>query len=91
MFQSQSLGEANPFYCLAQSGNFFSAASSCNKSNGSWILDSSATNHKTSSSSQLFSSYKPCAGNQKVKIANSFFAIVAWRGTIMSYLFFFKP
>ena len=32
--------------------------------------------------SQLFSSYIPCAGNQKVKIANGSLATVVGKGTI---------
>lgn len=34
-------------------------------------------------SSQLFSSYSPCARNQRVKIADSSFSVVAGKGTIV--------
>lgn len=53
----------------------------CSNSNGSWILDSGATDHMTGTS-QLFSSYTPCAGNQKVKIADGSSANVAGKGTV---------
>lgn len=81
MFQSQTLGNSNPSCSLAQSGNFFTAAVACSKSNGSWILDSGATDHMTGTS-EFFSSYTPCAGNQKVKIADGSFAVVAGKGTV---------
>uniref|UniRef100_A0A1S8ADA3 Uncharacterized protein n=1 Tax=Citrus limon TaxID=2708 RepID=A0A1S8ADA3_CITLI len=81
MFHSQSLEKSNLSCSLAQSGNSFIAALACTKFHGSWILDSGATDHMTGNS-QLFSSYIPCAGNQKVKIANGSLATVAGKGTI---------
>ena len=82
MFQSQSVGNSSSSCSLAQSGNIFTTTFTCINPNTSWILDSGATDHMTGSS-QLFSSYSPCAGNQKVKIAYGSFATVAGKGKII--------
>lgn len=52
---------------FAQNGNISSFL--CTISNCSWIVDSRQTNHMTGYSG-LFSSYKPCAGNTNIKIAD---------------------
>ncbi|ESR50019.1 hypothetical protein CICLE_v10033756mg [Citrus x clementina] len=74
MLQSQSVGNSSSSCSLAQSSNFFTTTFTCINPNTSWILHSGATDHMTGSS-QLFSSYSPCAGNKKVKIAYGSFAI----------------
>lgn len=48
----------------------------------SWITDSGATNHMTGSS-KLFSSYSPCAGNQRVKIVDGTFLVIVGKGSIV--------
>ena len=53
----------------------------CSKENNVWVIDSGATDHMTSNSS-LFLSYKPCAGNRKVKIANGSLSPIAGTGKI---------
>ncbi|KAA0057265.1 Beta-galactosidase [Cucumis melo var. makuwa] len=47
-----------------------------------WILDSMATNHLTGSSKH-FISYSPCAGNEKIRIADSSLAPIAGKGQIV--------
>ena len=81
LFQSQSIGNSSTSCSLAQSGMVFVGTIACTKSSGFWILDSGATDHMTGTS-QLFSSYKPVAGNFKVKIADGSYANVAGKGPI---------
>ena len=47
-----------------------------------WIVDSGAFDHMTSEST-LFSSYSPCAGNQKIKIADGSFSAIAGKGSVV--------
>ena len=47
-----------------------------------WIVDSGASDHMTGEST-LFSSYSPCAGNQKIKIADGSFSAVAGKGSVV--------
>lgn len=47
-----------------------------------WVVDSGASDHMTGSPRQ-FTSYSPCSGNQKVRIANGSLSSVAGKGTIM--------
>ena len=47
-----------------------------------WIVDSGASDHMTGEST-LFSSYSPCAGNQKIKIADGSFSTVAGIGSVV--------
>ncbi|CAM8951545.1 unnamed protein product [Rhodiola kirilowii] len=82
LFQPQSLNNSNPSCSLVQSGNPFTAAIACTSSDNSWILDSGATDHMTGTS-QFFSSYTPCAGNKKVKMADGSFATIAGKGTVI--------
>ena len=45
-----------------------------------WIIDSRASDHMTSSHF-LFSTYTPCVGNKKIKVANGSFSAIARKGT----------
>ncbi|KAI5412874.1 hypothetical protein KIW84_057482 [Lathyrus oleraceus] len=47
-----------------------------------WIVDSGASDHMTSEST-LFSSYSPCAGNQKIKITDGSFSAIAGKGSVV--------
>ena len=49
-----------------------------------WILDSSATIHLTGSS-EHFIAYLPCAGNEKIRIADGSFAPIAGKGHISPF------
>ncbi|TYK24463.1 Cysteine-rich RLK (RECEPTOR-like protein kinase) 8 [Cucumis melo var. makuwa] len=49
-----------------------------------WILDSRATDHLTGSS-EHFISYAPCAGNEKIQIADGSLASIASKGQIVSF------
>lgn len=70
------------FSCsLAQKGNYLSAALDTNTCYP-WIIDSGATDHMTGSSKKI-SSYSPCAGNQKVKIADGSLSAIAGKGSII--------
>ncbi|RVX19263.1 Retrovirus-related Pol polyprotein from transposon RE1 [Vitis vinifera] len=81
LFQSPQF--SNPSCSLAQQGNYLIAALSSIKSNVHcpWIIDPGATDHMTGSS-QIFSSYKPCAGNKKIKIANGSLSAIARKGSV---------
>ncbi|KAK4253876.1 hypothetical protein QN277_010496 [Acacia crassicarpa] len=46
-----------------------------------WIVDSGASDHMTDCP-QLFTTYVPCAGSQKVKIADGSLAPIAGKGSI---------
>ncbi|KAI5412036.1 hypothetical protein KIW84_056928 [Lathyrus oleraceus] len=50
--------------------------------NHTWIVDSGASDHMTSEST-LFSSYSPCADNQKIKIADGSFSAIAGKGSVV--------
>jgi len=47
-----------------------------------WIVDLGASDHMTGEST-LFSSYSPCAGNQKIKVADGSFSAVAGKGSVV--------
>ncbi|TYK14395.1 Cysteine-rich RLK (RECEPTOR-like protein kinase) 8 [Cucumis melo var. makuwa] len=49
-----------------------------------WILDSGATDHLTGSS-EHFISYAPCAGNEKIRIADGSLAPIASKGQIVPF------
>ncbi|KAL0538499.1 hypothetical protein IC582_027520 [Cucumis melo] len=49
-----------------------------------WILDSRAIDHLTGSS-EHFISYAPCAGNEKIQIADGSLASIASKGQIVSF------
>lgn len=72
----------NPSSSFAQSGTDFSVFFSVKpcKTN-TWIVDSGARDHMTSSHF-LFSNYTPCAGNKKIKVADGSFSTIAGKGTV---------
>ena len=47
-----------------------------------WVVDSGATYHMAGSSN-LFSTYNPCSGQHRVKIADGSFSIVAGKSSIV--------
>lgn len=47
----------------------------------SWIIDPGATDHMTSHSN-LYTSYNPCSGRQKVNVADGTLSSVAGKGRI---------
>lgn len=51
-------------------------------SNYTWIVDFGASDHMTGESS-FFASYSPCAGNQKIKIADGSFSAIAGKGCVV--------
>lgn len=73
----------NPSCSLATQGNSYVTALSslCSFSSNPWIIDSGATDHMKNCS-HLFSSYSPCAGNRKIKIADGSFSAIAGIGSI---------
>ncbi|CAJ2662733.1 unnamed protein product [Trifolium pratense] len=50
--------------------------------NHTWIVDSGASDHMTGESA-LFSSYSPCAGNQKIKVADGSFSAIVGKGSVV--------
>ena len=66
---------------IAQAGTSHKALSAKTGAN-MWILNSGATDHMTGSSN-LFSTCIPCSGQQRVKIADGSFSIVASKGSIV--------
>ena len=68
-----------PSVSLAQTG-INSNALSCSNS-APWIIDSGASDHMTSFSN-LFSSYSPCSGSEKIRIADGSFSTIAGKGVI---------
>ena len=69
---------------LVQKGNYLTTSLYSVKPNSicPWIIDSGATDHMTGSS-KLFSSYNPCARNQKIKITDGSFSAIAGKGLIV--------
>ena len=53
----------------------------CSKENNIWVIDSGEIDHMTGNSC-LFLSYKPCAGNKKVKVANGTLTPIAGIGSV---------
>jgi hypothetical protein len=47
-----------------------------------WIVDSGASDHMTGDST-MFSSYNPCAGNHKIKVADGSFSAIAGKGSVV--------
>jgi len=74
-----------PTSSIAQKGNFSNSTHRVIP-NHTWIVDYGATDHMVGESS-LFSSYKPCAGNFKIKVVDSSLSAVARK----SFIFFCLP
>lgn len=71
--QSSNLGRDE-----TQKGDFFITSSVSSEVKAPWIIDSGATNHMTVCS-QLFSSYAPCFGGQKVRVVDGSLSLVTNR------------
>lgn len=83
-FISQSLNappNSTPSGSVAQQGIFSSAFNTYLDHNTPWIIDSGASDHMTSYSN-LFSTYLPCSGNRKIKIADGSLSPIAGTGSI---------
>ena len=65
---------------LTHKGTFLTALSTMSQTIP-WIVDSGASDHMTDAH-HLFSTYSPCAGNLKVKIADGTLSPVAGKGSI---------
>lgn len=76
------LGSQNPSCSIAQRGNFSNIALISVKPGHTWIIDSGATDHMTGESS-MFSSYSPCAGNHKIKIADGSLSAIVGKGSVI--------
>jgi len=82
LLESQTTSPVFSFGSIAQKGNFLESALLSVKPSRTWIVDSGATDHMTGESS-LFSSYSPCAGNFKIKIADGSLSAVAGKGPVI--------
>ncbi|RDX76604.1 Protein HESO1, partial [Mucuna pruriens] len=71
----------NPSCSLAQKGTYLTTALSTKNTPNPWIIDSGATDHMIDCS-KLFSSYSPCAGNKKFRIADGTLSGIAGSGSI---------
>lgn len=71
----------SPSSSLAHKGNHLIALTTSSKYKVPWIIDSGASDHMTDSH-HLFSTYTPCAGNIKVKIADGSLSTVAGKWSI---------
>jgi len=81
--QMYKLLESQTLSCsIAEKGIFPKSAHLSVTPIRTWIIDSGATDHMTGESS-LFSSYKPCAGNSKIKIADGPLSAVAGKSSIV--------
>lgn len=71
-----------PNASVAQAGNNFKALS-CHSLNYStpWIIDSGASDHMTSLHN-LFHSYYPCSGQEKIRIADGSYSSIAGKGLV---------
>ena len=65
---------------LAKKGTFFTALSTMSQTTP-WIIDSGAYDHMTDAH-HSFSTYSPCAGNLKIKIADGTLSPFASKGSI---------
>ena len=71
-----------PTSSIAQKGNFSKYVHLGVIPNHTWIVDSGATDHMTGDFS-LLSSYKPCAGNFKIKVVDGSLSAVAGKCSIV--------
>ena len=69
-----------PSVSLAQIGSAPNAFSCCFNSTP-WIIDSRASNHMTSFSN-MFNTYSPCSGSEKIRITDGSFSPIARKGLI---------
>ncbi|XP_073222557.1 uncharacterized protein [Cicer arietinum] len=76
------LKSQTPSCFIAQRDNFPNTSLLSVTPNHTWIIDSDATNHMIGESS-LFSSYSPCAGNHKIKIADGSLSAIAWKDYVI--------
>ena len=72
---------SNPSASLAHQGNFLKALASTVCTQNGWIIDSGASDHMTSEYT-LFTTYSPCAGNSKIRIADGSLSSIAGKGSI---------
>ena len=82
-FNFQAFGQSSntlSYGSLAQKGTFLTALSTMSHITP-WIINSGASNHMTDAH-HLFSTYSPCVGNLKVKIADGTLSPVAGKGSI---------
>jgi len=82
-FRANAPKSSNPSCSFAETVSSVSSAFLSVNSNqiDSWIIDSRASDHMTGSF-RFFSTYTPCAGNSKIKIADGSFSAIAGKGTI---------
>ncbi|KAI5401521.1 hypothetical protein KIW84_066119 [Lathyrus oleraceus] len=73
------LESPTPSCSIATKGNYTFLSVSTSHT---WIVNSRASDHMTGEST-LFSSYSPCAGNQKIKIADGSFSAIAGKGSVV--------
>lgn len=71
----------DPSCSLAQRGTSFTTALFTQNSKNPWIIDFGAIDHMTDCSN-MFSSYSPCAGNKKIRIADGTLSPIAEIGSI---------
>ncbi|PON98873.1 LOW QUALITY PROTEIN: hypothetical protein TorRG33x02_054880 [Trema orientale] len=79
--QVQSMAQTIPNCSLAQTGDYQSAFTIKSETKNPCIIDSGASDHMTGCNSH-FSTYTPCSGNLKIKIADGSLSLVAGKGTI---------
>jgi len=81
-FRANAPKSSNPSCSFAETVSSVSSAFLSVNSNqiDSWIIDSRASDHMTGSF-RFFSTYTPCAGNSKIKIADGSFSAIAGKGT----------
>ncbi|GAV74540.1 hypothetical protein CFOL_v3_18020, partial [Cephalotus follicularis] len=74
-------GSANGMSNLAQSGMVFSTYNVSASHKSFWCLDYGANEHMTSSS-EVFDSYTPCFGKDKIRVANGSLSPVSEKGLV---------
>ena len=79
LLQPQSESVSAPTASVAHLGNALSCSS--RTTFNPWIIDSGASDHMTCLSN-LFHTYDPCSGHEKIRIADGSFAPIAGKGSI---------